>query len=80
MSLAEIKLLELYNFSRLQPSWHFKSPFSKKEIIQILTEVSVALKMEDRFLKLKAPLKVVGDINGQFFDLLRIVSYGGVPS
>ncbi|CAE7250542.1 gsp-2, partial [Symbiodinium natans] len=31
-------------------------------------------------LELDAPMKVIGDVHGQFFDLLRLLEYGGSPS
>ena len=30
-------------------------------------------------LELTAPIKIVGDTHGQFYDLLRIFEYGGFP-
>lgn len=34
---------------------------------------------QPNLLELEAPIKVVGDVHGQYFDLLRLFEYGGYP-
>jgi len=47
-----------------------------KKICQLAGEVFLA---QDSALSLEAPIKLVGDIHGQFHDLLRLFGYGGFP-
>lgn len=51
-----------------------------EEILYLCTEVIELLKIEPVLLQLQAPLTIVGDIHGQFNDLLRIFKKEGLPS
>lgn len=45
----------------------------------LCTSVREVFLSQSALLELEAPLKICGDIHGQFHDLLRLFEYGGVP-
>jgi serine/threonine-protein phosphatase PP1 catalytic subunit len=52
---------------------------SENDIKICLARVKNLLEVEPSLLELSAPIKVVGDIHGQFQDLLRLFTLGGYP-
>jgi len=61
-----------------RPGTKVKLP-KDEELKQMLNTVGGIFMQQNALLDLEAPLKVVGDIHGQFYDLLRIFEYGGFP-
>ena len=51
----------------------------RKDIENLCAYSKYALSEQPVFLELEAPIKVVGDIHGQYFDLLRLLEYGRFP-
>ena len=48
--------------------------------MKYLCEKSLEIFMEEPvFLELTSPIKICGDIHGQYYDLLRLFEYGGYP-
>ena len=47
------------------------------ELVEIFKNI---IKSENNVVKIQDPLIVVGDLHGQFYDLLRVISKGGDPS
>ena len=52
---------------------------SENEIKLLCQRVRPILLAQPMLLELEAPLKICGDIHGQFTDLLRLFEYGGFP-
>lgn len=52
---------------------------AEHEIKLLCTRARPILLEQPTLLELEAPLKICGDIHGQFSDLLRIFEYGGFP-
>lgn len=61
-------------------------PFKKNldiaeaDIKSLIFQVRKVFLAQDTLLELTAPIKVCGDIHGQYIDLLRLFEYGGYPS
>ncbi|KAK9147374.1 hypothetical protein Scep_006131 [Stephania cephalantha] len=52
---------------------------SEGEIRQLCLVSSELFLSQPNLLELESPLKVCGDIHGQYSDLLRLLEYGGLP-
>ena len=51
----------------------------ESEVELLCHQAMVILLAQPSMLELSAPLKIVGDIHGQYYDLLRIFEFGGFP-
>jgi len=59
---------------------NYKTPLPKEEDVKMICRVAGDIFMrQDPLLELEAPLKIVGDIHGQYHDLLRLFDFGGFP-
>ena len=56
-----------------------KNTLSEKEITQLCAFVREILKKESNMQFVRAPVVVVGDIHGQFYDLLELFNISGKP-
>jgi serine/threonine-protein phosphatase PP1 catalytic subunit len=52
---------------------------TEEEIKLLCQRVRPILLQQPMLLELEAPLKICGDIHGQYTDLLRLLEYGGFP-
>ncbi|XP_059628557.1 serine/threonine-protein phosphatase PP1-like [Cornus florida] len=54
-------------------------PLSEPEIKQLCVVSREIFLQQPNLLELEAPIKICGDIHGQYSDLLRLFEYGGFP-
>ena len=47
--------------------------------LKIITDCSLKLKQEKNLIEVSQPVCIVGDIHGQYYDLIRILEIGGDP-
>lgn len=52
---------------------------SKEDLIKIITRFIEITKKEPNILNVMDPVSIVGDIHGQYYDLLKILDVGGNP-
>ncbi|XP_011091428.1 serine/threonine-protein phosphatase PP1 isoform X1 [Sesamum indicum] len=53
---------------------------SESEIRQLCVQSRQIFLQQPNLLELEAPIKICGDIHGQYYDLLRLFEYSGSPS
>ena len=70
---------ELPDTDLLRNHLHNEGRLAKSTAMALLERVTEVLKKEPNVLRLEAPTQVVGDIHGQFYDLLNLLSKGGSP-
>lgn len=69
-------LLELRTHKPKESSFVF---MPERQLELLCIEVRVLFEEQPMLLELDAPMRVVGDIHGQYFDLMRMFEYGGSP-
>ena len=52
----------------------------KGDILELIQMFKAIIKNESNIVKMADPVIVVGDIHGQFYDLIKILDKGGDPS
>lgn len=52
---------------------------TENEIRFLCTKAREIFIQQPILLELEAPIKICGDIHGQYYDLLRLFEYGGFP-
>uniref|UniRef100_A0A7S4AY70 Serine/threonine-protein phosphatase n=1 Tax=Chrysotila carterae TaxID=13221 RepID=A0A7S4AY70_CHRCT len=55
-------------------------PISASDILQLCETVQPVIEAEPTLLKLSAPIKIFGDLHGQYSDLMRLFDQYGTPS
>jgi hypothetical protein len=57
-----------------------KAPLDEKEVCWLCNEAKRMFSSQPLLLELTTPMKVVGDIHGQFDDLLTLIDHHGPPA
>jgi len=60
------------------PNFKVKTP--TEDVVRLLCTINMELYLsQDALLELEAPINIVGDVHGQYHDLLRLLDFGGWP-
>ena len=67
------------NLPRLKEHLINEGRLSEDLVLKIVDMARKLLKLEQNLINLRSPVNLVGDIHGQFYDLLSVFSLGGSP-
>lgn len=73
-------LREFLNPRHWRPPESREFPFSFEQIQQLCDQAELIFQQEPTVLRLHAPIKIFGDLHGQFGDLMRLFEEYGTPS
>ncbi|OMJ76388.1 hypothetical protein SteCoe_24256 [Stentor coeruleus] len=69
-----------------KPDWrvlkdHFfrEGTITKSDALKIIHQAELIFKKEDNLMQLSDPVTVVGDIHGQYYDMMKLLDLGGSP-
>ena len=52
---------------------------SEEEITSLCQQVREVFLKQPMLLQLESPIRICGDLHGQYYDLLRLFKHGGLP-
>ncbi|EPR61119.1 protein phosphatase 2B catalytic subunit, calcineurin family phosphatse superfamily protein [Toxoplasma gondii TgCatPRC2] len=67
------------NWQELKSHLQREGRLSKEDCLELIKNVTEITSNEPNLLRLNDPITVVGDIHGQFYDLLKLLDVGGDP-
>ena len=70
-------LLRPKSYSNLSPDVPF--PFKNEEIIELCNQLEHIIKNQPMMVEVEVPIKIFGDIHGQYSDLMRFFDLWGAP-
>jgi len=73
------RVIEKLVNAKVQKKKYFSADITEAEIKAVCKSARKLFLQESCLLRVKAPVRIVGDIHGQYRDLLRIFEYNGFP-
>lgn len=73
------KSTEIPDWKALRSYFTKEGKINKNDLSTLLNKFTSIVKKEPNILKVQDPVTIVGDIHGQYYDLLKILDVGGNP-